>query len=190
MSQHCVYNNTGACDTLQTGQLLHVEKPLYKKIRVSNQDLFIVLVYKRDGTLALYGMRKGVYPHVLWTTSERYSTGSVVLQSNGDFVMSEHGGLWYWVTGTDDKGKWPFRIVLQEDGNVVLYDIENKVLWAANTHTAFEQWAKNDPLHLLPVIIGQSARSRSTPPPPQQSPATDAERALFVFSFGTQGRWT
>jgi hypothetical protein len=38
------------------------------------------------------------------------------------------------INGIDKNGKLPFRFVYQLDNNIVLYDADNKVMWASNTN--------------------------------------------------------
>ena len=45
-------------------------------------------------------------------------------------------GKAYWVSGTNGKGVGPYRLVMQTDGNLVLYDSKNAAWWASNTMRA------------------------------------------------------
>jgi len=64
----------------------------------------------------------------------------VVQQSDGNFVLyNTYTGKSLWATntvnGVDKNGKLPFRTVYQGDSNIVMYDTDNKVMWASNTET-------------------------------------------------------
>lgn len=54
-----------------------------------------------------------------------------VMQSDGNFVIYSTGnGKAIWNTRTSNKGKAPRRMVYQPDGNLVLYDADNKAQWS------------------------------------------------------------
>jgi hypothetical protein len=39
----------------------------------------------------------------------------------------------FWSSGTKNEGKAPYHLIFQEDGNVVLYDINGRALWKTGT---------------------------------------------------------
>ena len=61
-------------------------------------------------------------------------------------ILTEHGQLRVyvsshicdkniiWSSKSAGKGKAPYRLVVQQDGNVVIYDVTNAATWASNTH--------------------------------------------------------
>ena len=55
---------------------------------------------------------------------------SLVLQTDGNLVLSE-GGEAVWATGTD--GREISKIIMQEDGNLVLYATNGDPVWASQT---------------------------------------------------------
>jgi hypothetical protein len=60
------------------------------------------------------------------------------LREDGNFVIyvSTHfvDSNIIWQSNTKGKGEGPFRLALQEDGNVVIYDRKNTPTWASNTN--------------------------------------------------------
>jgi hypothetical protein len=60
------------------------------------------------------------------------------LQSDGNFVLyrSENfdSGNSYWATATNGKGSAPYRLVMQSDNNLVIYDAHNKAIWSTGTN--------------------------------------------------------
>ena len=64
----------------------------------------------------------------------------VTLEIDGNFVLwstpAKNGSINYnyiWSIETRNKGSWPFYMKLQEDGNLVLFDKDNKGQWWSNT---------------------------------------------------------
>ena len=39
-----------------------------------------------------------------------------------------------WSSATFNKGRGPYRLIMQDDGNLVIYDADNKATWATGTH--------------------------------------------------------
>lgn len=60
----------------------------------------------------------------------------LVMQSYGNLVLYDKvSGKVLWSTDTGYKnGKLPFRFQYQTDGNLVLYDVDDKPIWSSNTH--------------------------------------------------------
>lgn len=60
-----------------------------------------------------------------------------VVESNGDFsiYVSSHfcKENRIWSTNTHGHGHLPHQLGIQNDGNVVLYDSQNKPVWSTNT---------------------------------------------------------
>ncbi len=56
--------------------------------------------------------------------------GNLVLYRSRDFVSSTA----VWASGTNGKGSAPFRLTMQADGNLVIYDSTNKETWASGTN--------------------------------------------------------
>ena len=42
------------------------------------------------------------------------------MQTDGNFVIYDHGSA-IWATGTQGKGRLPYRLAVQPDGNLVIY---------------------------------------------------------------------
>ncbi len=56
--------------------------------------------------------------------------GNLVSYRTRDFVPANA----VWASGTNGKGLAPFRLAMQSDGNLVIYDSTNKATWATNTN--------------------------------------------------------
>ena len=55
--------------------------------------------------------------------------GNLVGYTSQDFVPKNA----FWSSKTDGKGNAPFRLVMQLDNNLVIYDGSNKPTWASKT---------------------------------------------------------
>eukprot|EP01015_Nassula_variabilis_P032726 TRINITY_DN76_c0_g1_i5.p1 TRINITY_DN76_c0_g1~~TRINITY_DN76_c0_g1_i5.p1 ORF type:complete len:335 (+),score=89.57 TRINITY_DN76_c0_g1_i5:66-1070(+) len=89
-----------------------------------------------------------------------------VLQTDGNFVLyissafAPYNALFN--TKTHDQGKQPHRLTLQNDGNLVLYDIDNKPLWASNTFNGHRLTIQDDGNLVLYAEDGQVAWASNT----------------------------
>lgn len=57
-----------------------------------------------------------------------YANSKLVFQTNGDLQLLDSGSNLVWETAT--TGKNPSYLVMQNDGNVVMYDVNGKQLWS------------------------------------------------------------
>ena len=63
---------------------------------------------------------------------------NAIMQQDGNFVIylsnlfEPRNALF--ATGTNGKGTGPYRLIMQADNNLVLYDKNNKPTWASNTN--------------------------------------------------------
>lgn len=39
-----------------------------------------------------------------------------------------------WNSGSYGKGRGPYRLIMQDDGNLVIYDADKKATWSTNTY--------------------------------------------------------
>ena len=79
----------------------------------------------------------------LESTNEAYFA---VMQSDGNFVVyvSRHmvPANALWASGTHGKGVGPYKLVMQGDNNLVIYDKRNTPTWASGTHNRGTRPAK------------------------------------------------
>lgn len=113
--------------SVQTDRLMPGDK-LRPGEWLTSGDTRFDLVYQGDGNLVLY--RNGV---PLWATGTHgRSTGMVVMQHDGNFVMYDANNvpIWTSVGSLGHEGAW---LIVQNDGNVVIYSRNGQPLWATNT---------------------------------------------------------
>lgn len=112
-----------AIDLLRPNQCLYQGQSL-----VSENDCFR-LIMQLDGNLVLYRQSDGI---ALWSSrTPRSCTNRACMQSDGNFVTYDCHNKPTWASRTDsrkNKGSW---ILLQNDGNIVIY----KPIWASSTVT-------------------------------------------------------
>lgn len=112
--------NTQACDFMTTNQCL-VASSL-----VSSNGRFRASMQGSDGNFVLYD--NGVAYYDIKRTG--YPNASLCLQGDGNLVATYNGQV-YWASGSISS-KPPFRAIMQNDGNFVIYDAERSI-WATNT---------------------------------------------------------
>jgi hypothetical protein len=69
--------------------------------------------------------------YVTTTTLAAFAGGTLNLQDNGELVIKNAAGTSVWSTGTSNKGVKPYKLVMQNDGNLVLYDSKDIPWWAS-----------------------------------------------------------
>ncbi|KAJ3381568.1 hypothetical protein HDU92_005254 [Lobulomyces angularis] len=86
----------------------------------------VVLNMQGDGNLVLYGPNS----KVLWAagTNKNVKGNFAILQRDGNFVVYNHQSSPLWASNTAGKGSPPHRLLLQDDGNLVIYDAANHVI--------------------------------------------------------------
>ncbi|EFA75174.1 hypothetical protein PPL_11248 [Heterostelium album PN500] len=58
----------------------------------------------------------------------------MVLENNGNLIIFKYDfNQVMWASNTFQKGRAPFRLIMQGDGNLVLYDSTNMVTWKSDT---------------------------------------------------------
>lgn len=58
---------------------------------------------------------------------------SFEMQSDGNLVVYTQSTLPVWSTNTQEKGIGPYKVIIQNDRNIVLTDSKNEILWSSNT---------------------------------------------------------
>jgi hypothetical protein len=63
------------------------------------------------------------------------------VQKDGNLVVYclKNGRKAVWTSNTKGKGRAPYYLTHQRDGNLVLYDQDSKVIWASNTYGHYGQ---------------------------------------------------
>ena len=113
----------GCCDT----NTMESGTTIYEGQTITSQDNRFKLVYQGDGNLVLYredGAR-------LWTSGTGgHEPGEVRMDTDGALVIFGPYPTIVWSHSTDSPGA---RLVVQNDGNMVIYSTSNEPLWATNT---------------------------------------------------------
>ncbi len=114
--------NIEACtkDTLSSSDACLVNNCL-----VSNNKIF-KMCQQGDGNLVLYKKGSPIWAHNIF-----YPNSRLCMQRDGNLVCYS-GNTPYWATNVF-AGRPPMRAIMQDDGNFVVYNSINQVLWATNT---------------------------------------------------------
>lgn len=90
---------------------------------------------QNDGNFVVYVSRVLVSRNILWQTNSvgfgTPGTRQVTLYNSGNLALHS-GTLEKWSSGSAG-GVTPHRLVMQDDGNLVLYGGDNQVRWQSNT---------------------------------------------------------
>ena len=105
---------------------------------ISNNGLYM-FVMQGDGNLVQYGFDThpgGNIISVAWAFQTvgnyNFQNGPVTLDSNGNLIHYNNSGQNIWQVGANGAGVAPYRLVLRDDGKVVLYDSNNTIWWQTN----------------------------------------------------------
>lgn len=86
------------------------------------------LILQEDSNFVLYRKIDDDNREPIWAsntyTEEESSNHSVVLQADGNFVLYNSNGEPIWHSGTEGYGALSPYVLVQDDGNVCLYDNE------------------------------------------------------------------
>lgn len=74
-------------------------------------------------------------PLCLWQTSTTAKDARLRVTKEGDIVLCDAGNSIVWNANTKGLTDGPFRLVLRDDGNLVLYGINDVPVWASHTST-------------------------------------------------------
>jgi hypothetical protein len=91
-----------------------------------------VLVMQSDNNLVIYDEAW----HAIWASNTRSGAVRAIMQTDGNFVLYRSPTSTLprdavWNTGTyGNPGAWLF---MQNDGNLVVYDANDRALWASGT---------------------------------------------------------
>jgi hypothetical protein len=109
-----------ACGNRMPAKYSELRKGMFLK----SSDGRFKLILQSDGNLVLYGPSGA-----LWS-NHRFNTAFAVLQGDGNFVTLRADDTPNWSTNT--RGKNSERLIVQNDGNLVLYSSKH-ALWSSRT---------------------------------------------------------
>ena len=75
----------------------------------------------------------------------RLNNRRLVWQHDGNLVVYEGtqpGGRALWATGTDTDARRGYKLSLQGDGNIVIYNSGGQALWASHTNGAYNPYKR------------------------------------------------
>lgn len=91
-----------------------------------------VLRYENNGNLSLWNRVSG--RSAIWQTRKHHKPGKVVLNLKGELTVYDYRNSLVYKSENFVTGKAPYRLIVQDDANVVIYDSENAVVWATHTN--------------------------------------------------------
>jgi len=89
------------------------------------------MCFQNDAHLVGYDSTKS---EVFWSNNVyNYAVGFCMMQYDGNFACYDSLGVVKWSTGTSGQGTQPYKLVVQDDRNIILYDTGKNVLWSSGT---------------------------------------------------------
>ncbi|GJJ72498.1 hypothetical protein EMPS_04856 [Entomortierella parvispora] len=89
-----------------------------------------------NGKMCVYGTRDGVYANT-WCMDKEMDPGLGpfygVLQRDGKFCLFTKAGLNYYCAGTGGTSDGSYRMIMQNDGDLVVYTGDNNPIWHSDT---------------------------------------------------------
>lgn len=108
--------------------------------KLISSNLLYQLVYQTDGNLALYTTNG----RFLWASGTAgRPAGYVAMQTDGNFAIYGPNNAFQWNTGTTTARS---RLVLRDDGNLVIVTEDGRQLWASATREVHDRLNANDKL--------------------------------------------
>lgn len=95
------------------------------------------LTYRNDGNLVMTDM---INDSVVWETKVFSQIPmEAVLGPEGEFMLRDkRGKSYWWARPLMISYNKPFRLVMQKDKNLVLYDSKSKALWQSGTSNGYK----------------------------------------------------
>lgn len=105
------------------------------KMLVSTNNANKVAIHT-SGEMCVYGTRNGVYGNT-WCAGRSLdaSRGPFYgkLHDDGNFCLYTKSGSNYYCTSATSTGNGGYRMVMQNDGNLVIYNDDDNVIWSSGT---------------------------------------------------------
>mmetsp|Transcript_19132 Transcript_19132/g.48608 ORF Transcript_19132/g.48608 Transcript_19132/m.48608 type:complete len:475 (-) Transcript_19132:186-1610(-) len=93
------------------------------------------LVMQEDGHLCMYHESDPCHP-CRWAAQGTWDPDKghhLMMQRDGNLVVYNRDGAPKWASNTHGKGSPPFTMELQDNGNLIISDYLNQVVWSTNT---------------------------------------------------------
>ena len=89
-----------------------------------------MFIYQTDGNVCMYTTSGGG----IWCSMAVHTPGKLVMQSDGNLVAYDSGGIPRWATNTNGQGTGPYTLTLRNDRVAALIDANHTILWSTQTH--------------------------------------------------------
>lgn len=90
------------------------------------------LAMQSDGNLVIYRLANGGATP-LWSTGAAGTYSYVAMQNDGNLALYHSDNTWSWTSKTGGRAiDSRYRLVLQENGELDIYDPSNNIIWYAN----------------------------------------------------------
>lgn len=122
---------------LDPTRMLLSDRSLLPGCSIDSPDGRMALVYQTDANFVLYWRRGDNDLQPTWALQtvsvlyDRNTAGRVTLRRDGVLAVRNARGETYWETPWNPAGTAPYRLVVQNEGDIVILDADDAVVWAA-----------------------------------------------------------
>jgi hypothetical protein len=122
---------------LDPTRMLLSERALLPGCSIDSPDGRMTLIYQNDANFVLYWRRENENLQPTWALQEvnvnygRNTPGRVTLRRDGVLAVRNARGETYWETPWSPAGTAPYRLVVRNEGDFVILDADDAVVWAA-----------------------------------------------------------
>ena len=124
-----------AAQAVTLGNTLNANHTMGSGDNLLTNNGYYSLAMQSDGNLVLYYIGGGgAVPK--WSTGQAGTYAYVAMQNDGNLALYHSNNTWSWTSKTGGRPvDSRFRLVLQENGELDIYDPSNNIIWYANRVT-------------------------------------------------------
>jgi hypothetical protein len=158
-----------AAQAVTLGNTLNANLTMGSGDNLLTNNGYYSLAMQSDGNLVLYYLGGGgATPK--WSTGAAGTYAYVAMQNDGNLALYHSNNTWSWTSGTGGRPvDSRFKLVLQENGELDIYDPSNNIIWYANrpatppslcssTQTTYSAWPIYAQIGNLPACGTVQAR--------------------------------
>jgi len=137
-----------AAQAITFGNTLNANQIMGSGDNLLTNNGYYSLAMQSDGNLVIYRLVGGSATP-LWSTGRAGTYAYVAMQNDGNLALYKSNNTWSWTSNTGGRPvDSRYKLVLQENGELNIYDPSNNIIWYANrpagvcspTQTTFSAW--------------------------------------------------
>jgi hypothetical protein len=121
-----------AAQAATLGNTLNANYRMVSGDNLLTKNGYYSLAMQSDGNLVIYNISNGG-SKPMWSTGAAGPYSYVAMQNDGNLALYHSNNTWSWTSKTGGRPvDSRFRLVLQETGELDIYDPSNTIIWYAN----------------------------------------------------------